>query len=251
MRILAGIVLLVAAVVLLLSLAVGGGVWYVRGPITDKATQTFGRIDAALTLADQSLEQVKVSLGRAAERLEAVNEEQRKLAQQPQPKLSVNRMVARTVQNRLAPEVGNAQEKLHAVAEAAVVVNSVLEDVGNLPFLSATGIDVSALTAMNSQLAGVGPAAWELSRLLGDPTPDGSAADQVSRIEQTLTALKGLIADYEGQLAGVRQRTTELKARFLSGILPATVLISFAGFWIALSQVSLMAHARGWWKKSG
>jgi hypothetical protein len=250
-RILAGLALLLSAAMLLLSLAGGVGVWVVKGPVTAKATRVFGRIDAALDVAEQNLDQVKASLARAAERLDSAREEQRKLAQRPPPRSTLQRLVARKVLPRIAPDLGNAHEKLHAVAEAAVVVNSVLEDVGNFPLLSVPGLDLDRLAEMNSRLADVGPAAWELSRLLGEPGPDSDAAGaQLSRIERALQTMRGLIAEYEPRLTEVRQRTQALKSRTLPWVTPAAVLISVVCAWIALSQVSLLSHAWSWWKQS-
>ena len=251
-RALAGLVFLLGSVALLLSLAGGVGVWAVKGPATAKATRAFERIDAALGVAEQSLEQVKVSLARAAERLDNVREEQRKLAQGPRTGNPLRRVLARTVRQQIAPEVGSAHEKLHTVAEAAVVVNSVLEDVGSIPSLSVPGLDLSRLTEINGRLAEVGPAAWELSRLLGEPGPDaGDAGAQLSRIDQTLKTMQGWVAEYEPQLTQVRQRTEALRSRTFRWITPATALVSFACFWVALSQVSLLSHARSWWKCAG
>jgi hypothetical protein len=251
-RILAGLTLLLGAVVLLLSLVGGIGVWVVKGTVTARATHVFERIEAAQDLADHGLDQVKTSLARAAERLDSAREEQRKLAQEPQKSNALRRLLARTVQQQIAPEFGAANEKLHTVAEAAVVVNSVLDDVGNFPFLSVAGLDLDRLAEMNSRLADVGPAAWELSRLLGEPEPDSDATStQLSRIERTLHTIRGLLAEYKHRLTEVRQRTEELKARTIPWITPASVLISVVCFWIALSQVSLMSHAWSWWGHSG
>ncbi len=252
-RILAGITLLLAVAGLLLSLAGGAGVWIVKEPATAKATHVFERIEAALDIADQALDHVKTSLARAAERLESAKQEQKKIAQQPRRNNMMGRLLARTVQQRIAPEFDDAHENLHTVAEAAVVVNSVLEDLGNFPFLSVTGLDIEGLTEINNRLADVGPRAWELSRLLGE---SGSQADsdaantQLSRIERALQSMGGLIAEYEPKLTKVRQRTEALKSRTLPWITPAAVLVSLTCLWIALSQVSLIAHAVSWWRHS-
>lgn len=248
-RLLAGLTLLTGAAMLLLSLAGGVGVWIVKGPATDRAVALFGRVDAALDLAEQGLDQVKSSLARAAERLDGAREEQRQLAQQPQRTGALRRMLARTVQQRVAPEIGDAHEKLHTVAEAAFVVNSVLEDVGNFPFLSVTGLDLDGLSEMNRRLADVGPAAWELSRLFGEPDSDPGA--QLSRVQRAVQAMRGSVAEYEPRLREVRQRTEELQARVLPWITPAAVIVSLACFWIALSQVSVLCHAWSWWRSAG
>ena len=247
-RILAALTFLLSAAMLLLSLAAGIGVWLIKGPAEAKATRVFERIEAALNVADQNMDQVKASLARAANRLDEAREEQRKLAQSPSNS-ALRRTLVRTVQRGIAPELGNANEKLHTIAEAAVVVNSVLEDLGNFPLLSVAGLDLDSLTEMNDQIARAGPAAWELTRLLGEPAPDSDAAAQQSRIEGTLQSMKGLIAEFELRLADVRRQTEDLKTKTLPWITPGAILISGACFWITLSQVSLMFHACTWWKR--
>jgi len=150
------------------------------------------------------------------------------------------------VQRSVAPEFDDAHEKLHTVAEAAIVVNTVLEDAGNIPLLSVAGLDTDYLTEMNGQLAEVSPAVLALSRLLGE-----TDSSQMSRIERVLQRMQKLIADYYSQLTEVRQRTQTVKDQTLFWITPAAALISFVCFWIALSQVSLMSHAWSWWKHAG
>jgi hypothetical protein len=256
-RILSGITFLLSLGGLLLSLAGGVGVWMVKEPVTAGATQVFARIEAKFDIAEQSLNHVATSLANAAERLDRVRQKQRELAQKPQPNRTLQRILARKVQQRIAriaPQLGNANEELHTVAEAAVVVNSILEDVGSFPFLSISGLENDRLTEMNRRLAGVAPAAWELSRLLGEPGPGGdsdAAGDRLSRIERTVKTLRRFIAQYESQLQQVRQRTEGLKAATLQWITPASVLISLVCLWIALSQVSLLCHACSWWKHAG
>src|SRR5262245_60411858 len=192
-RTLAAVVFLLATAALLLSVAGAVGVWIVKEPATTRATKVFGKIDAALSLADQKLQHLKTSFARAAERLESARKEQEKI---PPQNNAARRLVARTALATMAPDLNNAHQTLQTVAEAAVVVNSVLEDVGNLPMLSTSGLDVDSLTQMNTTLAGVGPAAWNLSRLLGEPDAD-DADTQLSRIDQTLKSMKGLMTTYE------------------------------------------------------
>src|SRR5262245_52091897 len=115
-RILAGLTLLLSAAGLLLSVAGGVGVWVVKGPVRDKATWVFERVEAALGVADGGLDHVKTSLARAAARLGDVREEQRQLTREPRKADAARRFLARTVQQRVAPELGDAHEKLHTVA---------------------------------------------------------------------------------------------------------------------------------------
>lgn len=244
-RMAAALACLLSLIGLLLSLAGGVGVWIIKERVQQKAMYLFGRVDIKLDIAEQGLEHVQESLTRAAERLQSVNEQRRKAAP-PGQAGGIGRFLARTVQQRLAPELGNAQEKLQTVAEAAVVVNSVLEDVSNFPMLETSGLDLTRLNEMNSRLADLGPTAWELSRLLGETSAESD--EQVSQMERRLQALPALIADYQARLTEVRQRVDALKAKVLFWMTPGAILISCIFFWIALSQVSVLCHARSWWR---
>jgi hypothetical protein len=253
-RIMAGLVFLLGVAGLLLSLAGGVGVWMVKEPVTAKATRVFERIEAALNAVDQGLDRVKTSLDGAADRLESVRAEQKKLAHAPRNNSATRRFMARTVQQLIAPQFSEAHETLHTVAEAAVVVNSVLEDVGNFPFLSVSGLDLDQLRVINGRFDEISSSAWQLSRLLGDPGPRADSDEvspRVSRVEGALDRMRQLVAGYKPRVAEVRQRTEELKARTLPWITPAAVLISVVCCWIALSQVSILIHACSWWRRAG
>jgi hypothetical protein len=248
-RILGVLTLLVSTVVLLFSLVGGIGTWVIREPVTVRATQLFGRVEAALATVDEGLDHARESLARATERLDSARQEQRNLSQQPQPKNAARKALAQSVKRNIVPELEHARVKLSTVAEASIVVNSVLQDVGNLPFLSASGLDHERLTELNGRLAEVAPRAWELGDLLGEPTSDVNAAsEQFSRIDQTLQTLRDFLDEYQRKVRQVRERTEQLEDRLLSWITPAAVLISGVCFWIALSQVSLFRQAWSWGK---
>jgi hypothetical protein len=248
-RILRVLVLLVSTSVLLLSLVGGIGIWVIRDPIVVRATQIFGRVEAALDVVDEGLEGARKSLGRAMERLESARQEQRNLSQQPQPKNGKRKALALAVKRGLAQQVEDSRRKLSTVAEASVVVNSVLQDVGNLPFLSASGLDHERLTELNRSLAKVGPAAWELSEALGDPDSDANAAgEQFSHIDKTMQTIRGSLDEYQPKVQQVRERTKRLKDGTQSWMTTAAVLISGLCFWIALSQACLLRRVWSWGK---
>jgi hypothetical protein len=248
-RILRFLVLLVSTSVLLLSLVGGIGVWVIREPTMVKASAIFGRVEAALDVVDEGLGGARNSLARAIERSETAHQEQRNLNQHPQPKNGKRKALALAVKRSLPQAVEDSRRKLNTVAEASVVVNSILQDVGTLPFLSASGLGHERLTELNQRLAQVGPAAWELSEVLGDPDSDANAAgEQFSRISKTMQTIRSSLDEYEPKVAQVRARTTQLKDGTPSWLTAAAVLISALCFWIALSQASLIWQVWSWGK---
>lgn len=248
-RVLAIIVVLVSVAGLLLALAGGVGIWTVKQSVTETVTGILDRIGEGIDVARENLQQVKVSLARAQERLSEARAENRRIAQEPENGPNLRRMMARSVTQFVAPELGDANAKMYDIAKASVVVNSILEDVGNFPLLDVAGFNVEEISSLNEQLAAVGPTAFELSRLLNDPNASTADAEaQVSRIEQTVTALKGWVVKYEQMLADVQDRKVDLTNRTLPWITPGAILISLACFWIAVSQVGMLFHAQRWWR---
>src|SRR5262249_12991506 len=236
-RALAVLVFLIAVVALLLSLTAGAGVWVVKKPATEFATRKFDKAEAALDKADRGLNVVKDVLGNAARNLEEVRQQQRAA---PRDNLA-RRLMAQTVQRAIAPQLGEAQVTLNAIAEGLVVAQSVLEDVSELP-QDKLNVDAERLNRIQGQLAQAAPAAWELSRLLGNTEQDADA--QCSRVEELLRSMQALASEYESRLAEVRQETERARAKTLRWITPAAAIISFASIWIALSQLSVMGHVR-------
>jgi hypothetical protein len=249
--ILSALALLLGVIGILLSLVVGASVWVVKGPVTARMAHFYGRVEASLDVAENGLDHARASLTNAAERLESFKEERGKLAQEPRRDNPTRKFMARTMQRKVAPEVGEAQQNLHTAAEAAVVVNSMLDDLSSLPLLSVAGLDTDHLRDMNDRLAQVGPAAWELSRLLGEAEPDAEADVQVSRIEQILRMLREGITDYEVQVRQVRQWAAEVKTGTLYWITPTAILVSSVCFWIALSQICVVSRAWSRLRPSG
>jgi uncharacterized coiled-coil protein SlyX len=250
-RLFALVVFLVSAAALAFCLAGGFGVWKLAGSVTEGVTQVFGRIEQALGNADRGMDRVEASLAAATARLEKARNEPSEVAEGPQGNNAARRVLARTVRQKVVPHISDANETLHTVAEAVVAINSMLEDIGNLPFLSATDLDLDRLTELNRRLADAGQTAGELSRLLGEQTPerDGDAAGtQLSRVEQALKAMQGSVAEYGSRIVEVRQRCDVLKAKMLSWITTTAAVISLISFWLAVSQACVLARAWTWWK---
>jgi hypothetical protein len=93
-RVAAGLGLFLGVAGLLLSLAGAVGAWLIMTPVTDRATALFGRVKAALDLADRALGQAKASLARASARLDGVRQEQEKLAGEPRRAGPTRRLLA-------------------------------------------------------------------------------------------------------------------------------------------------------------
>src|ERR1043166_553572 len=242
-RVVAILTLLVSVLVLIGSLAASVGLWFIWSPVTERTTRVFGRIESALDKVDNGLAQVRRSLDRALEHLATARKEHLAEDKGPKPKISGRKTMALTLQRKFAPELDDAVDKLGTVAGAAVVVNSVLKDMGEMPALS---LDHDRLTEVNRGLAKLGPAAWELSRLLGDS--EENTDEQFSRIENDLRAFGATLTEYESKVRLVREQADQLKDQVQRWTSFTVIAGSALFLWIALSQVCMLKHAWAWVK---
>jgi hypothetical protein len=70
-------------------------------------------------------------------------------------------------------------------------------------------------------------------------------------MDQILKRITRLLDEYGPRFSELRARTMALKSKALRWITPAAIIISVVCFWMALSQISLIFHARAWWRLSG
>ena len=136
------------------------------------------------------------------------------------------------------------------VAEATVVIDSVLQDVGKMPSVAGDEIQANRLNEVTDRLGDAASSAWELSRLLGESgaKADADAGDHLSKVERALQAAQRLIAEYEPRVEQIRHRTGELEAKVGWWIEYGPIVVSLVSAWIALSQVAVLAWGWSWWR---
>jgi hypothetical protein len=250
-RLAAVLLLVLATLGFLLSLAGAVGVWFIREPVRARTTRVFERVEAALERAERGLDLASVSLARAEERLTDTRERRVKAGQETPPNAALRRGLTRTVRRGLGGEIDGAQEKLRTVAEAAVAVNSVLEDMGGIPLLAGSGLDTEGLARASEALTTAGQAAWGLSQAVGDPEGDSDVGIEASRVERALQEAQRLLAESRPRLPQALQRARQLRSRASAWIGPGAAVLSAVCFWTALSQVCVALLAWSWWKGPG
>lgn len=248
------LVMVVAVVVGLAALAGGVGVWVVKAPLTARTTQLLDRADKALEVAGVALREADTSLDRALASVQSVKEGHARLTgntAQDRPALS---LIALSLQDGLLPQVHDARQRLLVAAEAAVAIQSVLGGIGDFPLLSISPLDQERLQQVSTDLGRVGASAQELRAMLtsaagGDGVAPAAVGSRAGDIQQVLQEVRVLAAEYARKVAQVRTEVGTLRSRVLAWIGPATVVVSALLFWIALSQVSVLAHAWSWLRK--
>jgi hypothetical protein len=252
-RILAVVVLLVSAVVLLASLAGAAAAWPVRTRLNAEATRLANRLETLLGAVSRGADQADAVLVQAETRLGEFREAQAKADADPKESVAL-RLVATRLKSEYASQLGDVRENLDLAAQAAVVADSLLSNADAWPLDVGERVDAGRLREVGGRLGDAANLADELSAQLentpeGKPVPPG-VSERASRIAEALRAVRAAVQEFAARVAQVAAREAALKPRVFFWIDAGAGVAAAVLLWVALSQISLMAHAWGWlWKK--
>src|SRR5215211_7276528 len=138
-KILAGILILLSAILLVASLVGIGAIWYYKGPLTREATGQLKEIDLELAQAQATLKSSEKELQRALSILDTTEEALKKLAQQTNNADNVLEAIQNTLDDQLLPELKTTRNRIEEARTTLESLQSILAGVtGFLP-----GVDLN------------------------------------------------------------------------------------------------------------
>jgi hypothetical protein len=241
-RLVAVLFVILGVVGLLASIAGIAACWYLRPGVTGKLSYTCERTEAVLDVTSASLKRVETSLVQARTDLATVPKEP------PAPQLSPAKKVAlRRVTNGFLSQFDNAGQTLTTVSDAAVVLNSLLEGMGEIPLVHMTPLDVDQVQGAAGKVRELGQTARTLNTLLDEMT--GSDADQTtSQIEEGLSQAITRIGEVTKRLADARDQILTIHANLARWLTTAAIVITVLLAWIALGQLCMILQGRVLWR---
>ncbi len=250
-RVVAVLLILVSVVVFLGSLAGAVGVWFVQRSLRDAATRTFADADRALGVTARSVAVVEDGLRNARTDLAAIKITAVAPAGSGMKPGFFDRLVSQALADRLGPKVGQVNETVNMAADAAVVMNSLLGGLSQLPESSISALDTERLGKVHDSLADFTQSSQQLSALLQQSAPDGNAGDlaqTTARMEELLEVVLAWAAEFKVKVAGVQADVSTLRSRALNWIRVGPIVLTAIFAWIAISQLGLIAYLRSWFR---
>jgi hypothetical protein len=253
-RIFGLVVLVVSAIVFVVSLVGAGAAWPVRTRLHNLTNKVSGRVEEVLAIVDRGACQARNLVGDSQSRLWEFDAERAKDSPRA-PNRTKMRLAALALNSQFSPsQINDIRDNIALAAQAAVVADSVLENADAWPLNAGARLDPTRMQDVSDRLNQAAIMAQELSDMLpADAPPDqplpAEAADRQSRIAEALQAVIDAIRDFQGQVADFIAKEKAIRPRVLFWIDAGAVIAIVALLWIALSQVSLMAHAWGWLRK--
>jgi hypothetical protein len=230
------------------------GAWVVKKPLTERATRLFTRTEAILNETAENLQGARNVLKQAQQSLGTVQANSLKLGDDPKQNSPIVQSIVQQVASNLAPKVGDVRQTLGSVTEAAVVANTVLDNLNEIPLVSVSHLDTDQLQATSDQLTTLAAKAQQLSALLPEKNAKDASAAAVNgpaaSMEDILRTLQSVADEYEPRVVELKDRVGEVRSHLVRWIDWGTIGLTLVLGWLALSQVSMLCHGWGWLRSS-
>jgi hypothetical protein len=216
--------------------------------------QACTRAEDLLDKTGRGLGRVHALVKKARADLEAFRDEPAG-ASSPPKKRALKAAVTRRLATDLSSRLGDARDSIESLTDAAVVANSILDGLAELPVASSGRLDQERLKETSQRLQSVAEQARQLSaRLKKTPAKDGDDAQvrQTSaRMNQVLAQVSGSLEELISRADACKGDIAEIRREVASWLTTATVAASVVLFWGALGQLSLVAQGCSWWRRAG
>jgi uncharacterized protein YukE len=212
-RILVAVLMVLAAVGFILSIAGVVGVWYVRAPARSAVTDVAATATHGLQIVDNGLTRVNEPVQKARQIIAEVNDAAAQLGLRIQANSPVVTKLSQLVDNQLAPRVQNAGATASTIHDAVVTVNTAL-----LALNRFTGVTVPAL---NNAVGVVSQRAQEAQAAVQDmrvtlanmkaglvTKAEGVVTNITARIDAALARIQAIVNKYQAQVRSTLARIT-------------------------------------------
>lgn len=244
-RTLAAIVILVALMALAMSAAGLIGIWVARAPARSAMTSVAMTLNNTLARVDQALASVGASAERGRQAVARVDAAANALGDRIEAGSPALAALAGAVRDDLAPKIDDARASAATLRDGVVAVNTALETLNRLPFVSVPTL-TDELSALSDRVEAAQNDAQDLRAAVAEARSDASArfvgtvTAGTSKIDAGLAQISATAATHQGAVAQRQQQVADLADTLLLAINLLVVLLSVLFLLFAAGQVLLI-----------
>ena len=246
-RIFAGILILLSAILLVLSVVGIGAIWYYNEPLTREVTGQLKAVDVELGLAQDTLQSSEKELERALRIVDSTQEALEKLTDQSESAESLFDRIQGTLDDRLLPELETTRNRINEARSTLENLQTILESVSsfipgidlNIPTATLTDLIASA-ESIDGEIANMEVLAAQASTFVADT--GYLLGGDLTQTRESLQNFLSAIQDYEKKVAGWRKQGADVLANAPRWIDQASIILTVFLIWFGLSQFSLLLH---------
>lgn len=246
-KIFSGILIVLSALFLVLSIGGLGAIWIYNEPLTREVTGRLKDVDTQLEQAQATLISSEKELQRALRIVDAAQASLSKLTKQSESAENLFDNIQSTLDDHLLPELKTTRNRIEAARAALENLQSILAQVGsfvpgvdlNVPDKILTDL-ISSTNSLDTEIANVETLATQTSTFVSDTSY--LMGGDLTETRDSLQNFLSVIQDYEKRLDQWREQDQQLIEETPKWIDQASILLTVFLFWFVLSQFGLLLH---------
>lgn len=245
-RILAVVVMVISVLVLVPSLTGIVGTWIIRAELNTGLVNIVTEAESTAATVKQGLDRLDTALTQARDEVAAVEQE----AQAIGTDLDQNKPLLTAIADRLgldlAPLVDSAREIMTTIREAVAAVNSIIETVNTLPFISKPIAELEALNELPQEIESFQTEVQNLRTAIDERRSEiieGAVSiitTPASQLRGTLDEAQTTVSGFSQQIGTVQEELSSFKTAIGRWLTWAAVILTLILLWLAFSQVGLL-----------
>jgi len=249
------LLVIIAILVILLSVAGIGGAWYVNRVITDVTLQVFSVVQTGVTIADTGVSQVntlvKDSRTEVQQAEDTINDISDNLQENNPALVALNNRL----ETRLAPTVGKIDAAIAPVRDGLVAISSIVEFANSIPFVQEQAPNLGRLEEALQQLGQLGADVRQLNDTLAASVVEGKneltkelagvLTDLTARIDTRLAEVQSGVEEVQAEINALQEEVQAYRSRLLLIYNLSALGLTLLFIWLIYSQVVVIQHQ--WW----
>jgi hypothetical protein len=242
-RILAIIIILIAAIGFLANATGLVGIWVVRQPARDTVTALATFVNGKLGLVDQALVRVSARADQGRQALAQVNNAVSKLSDRLEENSPLLTSLTGVVRDDLAPTIAEMRAQAIALHDGIVSINAALGMLNSFGFITVPTF-TDELSAVSERVDSVQSDVQELRLAIHDARMGASAnlivavTAQTIKTDNMIAQIKSTAVKYQDAVAEKRKQVTDLSQRLLRVI--NLFAVSLTGLFLVVAAGQLL-----------
>jgi hypothetical protein len=246
------VTVLLSAIGAIGCIAVAVGVWVVYQGVAERVQRVSDKLDVALKQVATATDTVQRVLGKARADLAQVTKESGNLDAGGDKSKLAARTVRALLREQTEPTLDELGGRLATMADAAVVVSSLLQSLEDLPVAQQFGLDPEQLKQRANDAQRLSGILRRLEGAIGDGDKEGArqVAAAARDVNAVLEDCSAAVGNWQSELSTARARLAQVKADVLGWMIYAAIGLSVLALWMAAGQVCLLSRGLRWCRSS-
>lgn len=251
-RVLGGVLIVLASIMLVLSLVGVGMIAYHRQPVTETLLGKLTEVNTELKQARSALQDAQIELARTLRMVDSAEESLQALSEQREQAKGFLDAVNGMLEDTITPNIEASKAKIKEAQRSFEEIRTSIENLNRIPFVNIAVPDDSMLdyfeeiiATLEGEVERVEEVADDASTFMSDTSY--LLGGDLEETRENVNNLSEVVDEYEQKIADWQKKVNVLIEKTPEWINRASALLAVILVWLAFSQIGLILQGLALW----